>query len=85
MDVWLGLLGAVLQLDDNGRYSCSFPNTGERLLGIGKNTNAQTGHNSFVLRGGQSLGYLLLATGVVSAYFYFTPGARNYIDYHCER
>lgn len=59
MDVWLGSITALLQLDDSKRYLCSIPNTKGRLLLGGKGAEAQTGPGDFVLRSRQSLRYFL--------------------------
>lgn len=42
------------------------------------------GHRDFVVRGGQSPGYIFTFIRDVSAYFYVTPGSHIYTHYHRE-
>lgn len=49
MNLWPGQLPALLKLDENGRYSCSLPNTAGRLLVSGKCADTQTGQNDFAV------------------------------------
>lgn len=72
MNVWLGWLNTLLQLDSNGKYLCGVPNTGERLLLIGKTGEAQVGQNDIFIKDGQSPGYSFIITVDVSAYPYVT-------------
>lgn len=60
MEVWLGWLATVLNLDENGVSQCSLPDTGRELLLTGRGAEAQTGHNNFVVKNGGSPGYFVL-------------------------
>lgn len=72
VDVWYGLVAALLQLDGSARYSCRNAGTGRRLLLTEKSTEAQKRHIDFVVRAKQSSGYYCTATGNGSAYLYVT-------------
>lgn len=82
--MWLGLLVARLQLDDNGKFSCILPNTGGKLV-TGKGAKAQTKHSELVARSWQSQGYSFTVTVDDSPYLYTNPRWHIYIDYHSER
>lgn len=75
-DVSLGLLAALLQLEDIGRYSCSLSNIGERLLLTGNSAEAQKEHDTFIVGGAQSAGYFFTVTGGVSGYLYVISGCK---------
>lgn len=85
MDMCPGCLAVLLQLDDNGWYTCSLPGTAGRLLRTRKNAKVQTMHNSFEVRGVQSTGSFFVVTGGVSADLFFTLGSHIYIDYYSEQ
>lgn len=67
MDVRLGWLTALLQLDDGIRHSCKLPNTSGRPLLAVKGAVAQTKHSDAVVRIGQSSGHFFIVIGDGSA------------------
>lgn len=58
-DSWFGWLAAVLPLSDNSVPPCSLCGAGGRLLLTGRSAAAQTEHNDFLLRYGESPGYFV--------------------------
>lgn len=59
MNLWLGSLIEMLQLDDGERYSCSSPSIGRRLLLTGKSAERLTGQNDSGALGGSHQDTLL--------------------------
>lgn len=83
--MWLGWFAVLLQLDDNERFLCSIPNTGDRLLLTGNRARAQTGRNNFVVRSRQSPGQCCVATSGVNTDLYVIPGSHICKIYYREQ
>lgn len=81
VDVWPGLLAAVLILDESRALQCSLSKPGGSLLLMERGAKAQAGHNGFGVRDGVSPEYLFTVTGEVSAHCCVTPGLCLHV--HC--
>lgn len=81
MKVLIGWLAVVLIPDDNGVLACSFSRTGPRSLPTRCGPVAQTGHKDFIIRDGESSGYIFVATDKASAYLYTALGFHLYVHY----
>lgn len=57
VDLWLGWLAVVLNLDRNNLSLCSLPKTGEKLLLTGRGAEAQTRQNDSAVGAGESPEY----------------------------
>lgn len=62
MEAWLGWLAVVLNLDQNRVLQCSLPKTDRRLLLMGRDAEAQTKQNDFLVMDGQSSRYFFIIT-----------------------
>lgn len=67
MDVWFGLLVAVLNPDKSGVSPCSLTKAAGRLLLTEQDVKTQKGHSDLVVKDGELSGYLFTATGEVIA------------------
>lgn len=72
MDVSLGKLVAVLNLDSDDVSPCRFPRTGAGLLLTARGPNAQKRHKDFVVKEKESPRYFFTATSKVIAHFFVT-------------
>lgn len=79
MDVGLGWLAAVLNLDKSIVLLCSLSRTEKRLLLTEQSAEVQTGHNDFVLKDVKSSGYLFIIIGEARAYAYANSGSQCYV------
>lgn len=81
IDVWLGLLAAVLSLNDNALLPCSLSRACKKLVITGRTAAAQTGHIDFVVRYAESFGYFFFASGEMSAHLYVSQASHLYVHY----
>ena len=80
LDVWIGILLSMMNLDNGGRARSYFPRTGGRFLLTGKRCTPQVGHNDFPVREGDgSPGYFVIVTGPEMAHLWVAPSSHIYI------
>ena len=85
MDVWIGWVVALLNLDHDVYFKSWLPGTGGRLLLTGKDADDQCGHNDFVVRDGESPGYFVIANGPHTTSLLVAPSSHKYVKYEKSR
>lgn len=85
MEVWLGWLAAVLNLDRNFVVPCSLPEIGGRLLLMLCGTEVQTAYDDFVFRIRESPGYFSTVIGERGAQPYVTLKLHVYVHHSGAR
>lgn len=85
MDVWLGWLAVVLNLDKKENFTCSFSITYGRLLLTRRWLQTQTEPKDLVAKSGESPGFFIIVTGDTGAHCYVTPWSYLCIHYHKSR
>lgn len=84
LDVWLGMLALLLNIDENGRHALWMPATGGRFLisgGLNGGVKPQVGHNDFPAHKGKSPGYFFIVTGNEVGKLYVCKGSHHYVFY----
>lgn len=79
-DVWLGWPATALNLDENEISLCNLSKISGRRLLTGRRAEAQTGHNNFVVKNGQSPRCFVTVTNEASAHLCVTLS--SYICVH---
>lgn len=85
LDVWIGIVSSLLDMDRRGKDRSWLPKTGGRFLLSGKGVTDQCGHNDFPVRESGSPGYFFLVTGPAKASLHVCPGSHLYVRYHKSR
>lgn len=81
LDVWLGWLGALLNLDKNGTEPVTMPSTGGRFLRTGKGCPPQCGHNDFAVEKSGQHGYFMITTSSEPVPLLVCPASHSYVHY----
>ena len=84
MDVGLGWIATLLELDNRRQWPSSLPNSGGRFLLTSRDCPEQSGHNDFPVRAQGSPGFFLIATAEQETSLWTTPGSHIYIQYEQE-
>ena len=85
LDVCLGWLAGMFDLDNRSKEQCWLPITGGRPLLTGRGCADQCGHNDFVVDQGKNPGYFFIVTGPEKASLHVCPGSHRYVFYHESR
>ena len=81
LDLWMGWLLSLLNLDNYAQWESFVPKSGGRFLMTGKECPAQVGHNDFAVVKGQSPGYFAMVTGTEQCSLWVCPASNNYVLY----
>ena len=83
LDVWIGIMVSLLNIDDNGKVNVYVPRTGGRWLLTGRYCKIQVGHNDFhIIVGNICPGYFAIVTGAERVYLWVCPGSHQYVHYN---
>ena len=83
LDVWIGIMVSLLNVDDNGKVNVYIPRTGGRWLLTGRYCKIQVGHNDFhIILGSICPGYFAIVTGAERVYLWVCPGSHQYVHYN---
>lgn len=81
MDLWLEMLGAMMDLDSAGKENLYMPVTGSCNLLTGCGCSDHTGHNHFEFWEGQSPGLFVLVPESEAMFLLVCPVAHNCAQY----
>jgi len=85
LDVWVGWLLALMNLDNYGTWPCIMPRSGGRFLVTGNKCPDQCGHNDFVARKEGSPGYFCIITGSHPVTLWVSRCSHIFVWYSEER
>ena len=82
LDVWLGIILAQLNTDQNGKCKVYFPRTGGRWLITGLDCEIQAGHNDYAyIPGAEFPGYFMITSGPERISLWVCDGSHLFLDY----
>lgn len=84
LDVWIGWLLALLNLDSDGERGAQVPRTGGRFLLTGEGCPDQTGHNDFPTEKRNNPGYFCITTSQEQTSLFVCPSSHQYVWYDEE-
>lgn len=84
LDLWIGWLLALMDLDHNGEWPSFFPCSGGRFLNTANGCLDQTGHNDFPVTPGTSPGFFVIVTARESARLWTCQSSHKYVFYSDE-
>ena len=81
LDAWIGILLALMDIDNKGQWKCSFPRTGGRLLLSSRHLEDQAGHNDFPYRQNDCPGFFIIVTGNEQVNLWVCKSSHQYVWY----
>ena len=84
LDVWLGWIATLLELDSGRQWPSSFPNSGGRFLLTSRDCPEQAGHNKFPVQAQDLPAFFLITTAEQETSLWKTPGSYLYVQYEEE-
>ena len=80
LDVWIGLLASMMDLESITGQKLRVPNTGGRFLLNGKDLHPQIGHNDFDHTRDNSVGFFAMVTGEEGASLFVSKYSHLFVD-----
>ena len=79
LDLWIGWVCSMLDVDNHCTWRTEIPNGGGRFLMTGKDCPPQHGHNDFDVRETGSPGYFTITTASEPISLWIAPGSQKYV------
>ena len=81
LDTYLGIVLAMMDISERGKYRISIPQSGGRFIVTGKDVGDQIPHNDFHPKENQSHVYFVIVTGFKAATLHVCPGSHLFVFY----